>query len=121
MNFPFSSAPLDNKTLSSSNMNIPQNPISSCLFDVYQNEVIGMMKNEMQMDHFLHEFHGKDLVPQVGPSNGGIKEIKKDNKEKKIKRHKYAFHTRTQVDILDDGYRWRKYGQKAVKNNKFPR
>ncbi|KAL5581392.1 hypothetical protein UlMin_013834 [Ulmus minor] len=41
--------------------------------------------------------------------------------EKKVKKHKYAFQTRSQVDILDDGYRWRKYGQKAVKNNKFPR
>ncbi|CAH1439647.1 unnamed protein product [Lactuca virosa] len=29
--------------------------------------------------------------------------------------------TRSQVDIIDDGYRWRKYGQKAVKNSKFPR
>ncbi|WZY76078.1 hypothetical protein YC2023_022462 [Brassica napus] len=26
-----------------------------------------------------------------------------------------------QVDIIDGGYRWRKYGQKAVKNNMFPR
>lgn len=41
--------------------------------------------------------------------------------EKKVKKPKYAFQTRSQVDILDDGYRWRKYGQKAVKNNKFPR
>ncbi|KAI7724745.1 hypothetical protein M8C21_004622 [Ambrosia artemisiifolia] len=41
--------------------------------------------------------------------------------EKKIKKPKHAFQTRSQVDILDDGYRWRKYGQKAVKNNKFPR
>lgn len=41
--------------------------------------------------------------------------------EKKIRKPKYAFQTRSQVDILDDGYRWRKYGQKAVKNNKFPR
>lgn len=41
--------------------------------------------------------------------------------EKKIKKPKYAFQTRSQVDILDDGYRWRKYGQKAVKNNNFPR
>ncbi|GAB4828600.1 hypothetical protein Ancab_018262 [Ancistrocladus abbreviatus] len=41
--------------------------------------------------------------------------------EKKIRKHRYAFQTRSQVDILDDGYRWRKYGQKAVKNNKFPR
>ncbi|KAL4587068.1 hypothetical protein LXL04_011718 [Taraxacum kok-saghyz] len=41
--------------------------------------------------------------------------------EKKIRKAKFAFQTRSQVDILDDGYRWRKYGQKAVKNNKFPR
>ncbi|GAB2269676.1 WRKY Transcription Factor [Dionaea muscipula] len=42
-------------------------------------------------------------------------------KNKYSRRHKYAFHTRSQVDILDDGYRWRKYGQKTVKNNRFPR
>ncbi|KAI7748505.1 hypothetical protein M8C21_011742 [Ambrosia artemisiifolia] len=41
--------------------------------------------------------------------------------QKKIRKPKCAFQTRSQVDILDDGYRWRKYGQKAVKNNKFPR
>nr|ADK74338.1 WRKY transcription factor IIc family protein [Phalaenopsis amabilis] len=46
---------------------------------------------------------------------------KKKNGEKKVKRPRFAFQTRSQVDILDDGYRWRKYGQKAVKNNKFPR
>ncbi|XP_021723068.1 probable WRKY transcription factor 12 [Chenopodium quinoa] len=46
---------------------------------------------------------------------------KKGSSEKKAKKHRYAFQTRSQVDILDDGYRWRKYGQKAVKNNKFPR
>ncbi|XP_030542131.1 probable WRKY transcription factor 75 [Rhodamnia argentea] len=40
---------------------------------------------------------------------------------KKVRKPKYAFQTRSQVDILDDGYRWRKYGQKAVKHNKFPR
>ncbi|KAL5230607.1 hypothetical protein ABZP36_029383 [Zizania latifolia] len=32
-----------------------------------------------------------------------------------------AFQTRSENDILDDGYRWRKYGQKAVKNSEFPR
>ncbi|KAI3463124.1 hypothetical protein Pfo_019787 [Paulownia fortunei] len=41
--------------------------------------------------------------------------------DKKIRYPRFAFQTRSQVDILDDGYRWRKYGQKAVKNNKFPR
>ncbi|XP_038994341.1 probable WRKY transcription factor 75 [Hibiscus syriacus] len=46
---------------------------------------------------------------------------KPGDKDKKIRKPRYAFQTRSQVDILDDGYRWRKYGQKAVKNNKFPR
>ncbi|XP_047968936.1 probable WRKY transcription factor 75 [Salvia hispanica] len=41
--------------------------------------------------------------------------------EKKSRKPRFAFQTRSQVDILDDGYRWRKYGQKAVKNNRFPR
>ncbi|CAH8303451.1 unnamed protein product [Eruca vesicaria subsp. sativa] len=41
--------------------------------------------------------------------------------KKKGKKQRFAFQTRSQVDILDDGYRWRKYGQKAVKNNTFPR
>ncbi|KAG8365860.1 hypothetical protein BUALT_Bualt17G0015800 [Buddleja alternifolia] len=45
----------------------------------------------------------------------------KRKRETKSKKPKFAFQTRSQVDILDDGYRWRKYGQKAVKNNKFPR
>ncbi|GMI76690.1 hypothetical protein HRI_001338300 [Hibiscus trionum] len=46
---------------------------------------------------------------------------KKGDKKEAMKKHKYAFQTRSQVDILDDGYRWRKYGQKTVKNSKFPR
>ncbi|XP_057757702.1 LOW QUALITY PROTEIN: probable WRKY transcription factor 43 [Arachis stenosperma] len=34
---------------------------------------------------------------------------------------RFAFQTRSLDDILDDGYRWRKYGQKAVKNSTYPR
>ncbi|CAI9277215.1 unnamed protein product [Lactuca saligna] len=41
--------------------------------------------------------------------------------EMKANNPKIAFQTRSQVDILDDGYKWRKYGQKIVKNNKFAR
>nr|GMC50872.1 probable WRKY transcription factor 75 [Ipomoea batatas] len=52
-------------------------------------------------------------------SSGGV--VSKKKGEKKTRMPRFAFQTRSQVDILDDGYRWRKYGQKAVKNNKFPR
>ncbi|XP_074325954.1 WRKY transcription factor 28 isoform X1 [Apium graveolens] len=31
------------------------------------------------------------------------------------------FQTKSSEDLLDDGYRWRKYGQKSVKNSIFPR
>ncbi|TKY73666.1 WRKY transcription factor 75 [Spatholobus suberectus] len=41
--------------------------------------------------------------------------------DKEINLHRYAFQTRSPVDVLDDGYQWRKYGKKIVKNNKFPR
>ncbi|KAG2617889.1 probable WRKY transcription factor 50 [Panicum virgatum] len=32
-----------------------------------------------------------------------------------------AFRTRSEVEILDDGYKWRKYGKKSVKNSPNPR
>lgn len=30
---------------------------------------------------------------------------------------KVALRTRTELEVLDDGYRWRKYGKKKVKSN----
>ncbi|CAK8578874.1 unnamed protein product [Lathyrus sativus] len=30
---------------------------------------------------------------------------------------KIAFRTRSEIEIMDDGYKWRKYGKKSVKNN----
>ncbi|XP_014515390.1 probable WRKY transcription factor 24 [Vigna radiata var. radiata] len=49
------------------------------------------------------------------------KEKRKGGRVKKTTRPRFAFQTRSADDILDDGYRWRKYGQKAVKNNMHPR
>ncbi|CAK9326167.1 unnamed protein product [Citrullus colocynthis] len=60
-----------------------------------------------------HQFQEESSVKKT--SSGSMKS------EKKIRKGRFAFETRSQVDVLDDGYRWRKYGQKAVKNDKFPR
>jgi hypothetical protein len=66
--------------------------------------------------------HGRGESSAGGPDGGGGEVVVGKKKgEKKERRPRYAFQTRSQVDILDDGYRWRKYGQKAVKNNNFPR
>ncbi|KAK7274298.1 hypothetical protein RIF29_15381 [Crotalaria pallida] len=66
----------------------------------------------------------------MGENYGGLDE-KGENKvekrsrggrlKKKTTRPRFAFQTRSADDILDDGYRWRKYGQKAVKNSIYPR
>ncbi|NP_001288926.1 probable WRKY transcription factor 51 [Brassica rapa] len=31
--------------------------------------------------------------------------------------HRVAIRTRSKIDVMDDGYKWRKYGKKSVKNN----
>ncbi|GMI68476.1 WRKY DNA-binding protein 4 [Hibiscus trionum] len=40
---------------------------------------------------------------------------------KTVMEPKIVVQTRSEVDLLDDGYRWRKYGQKVVKGNPHPR
>ncbi|XP_039032085.1 probable WRKY transcription factor 57 [Hibiscus syriacus] len=45
----------------------------------------------------------------------------KDKGQKRIRQPRFAFKTKSEFDHLEDGYRWRKYGQKTVKNSPFPR
>ncbi|XP_010545411.1 PREDICTED: probable WRKY transcription factor 43 isoform X2 [Tarenaya hassleriana] len=65
--------------------------------------------------------------PENLPDNGGgggrgegVK-INKGKGKRSAATPRIAFHTRSVDDVLDDGYRWRKYGQKSVKNNVHPR
>lgn len=51
----------------------------------------------------------------------GSRNKSKFGKKKKYIPPRVAFHTRSAEDILDDGYKWRKYGQKSVKNSVHPR
>ncbi|KAF9625435.1 hypothetical protein IFM89_022832 [Coptis chinensis] len=40
---------------------------------------------------------------------------------RKLREPRFCFQTRSEIDVLDDGYKWRKYGQKVVKNSLHPR
>ncbi|RVW42095.1 putative WRKY transcription factor 57 [Vitis vinifera] len=60
-------------------------------------------------------FHGLHVVRVIKSSKGRKKG------QKRIRQPRFAFMTKSEVDHLEDGYRWRKYGQKAVKNSPFPR
>ena len=35
--------------------------------------------------------------------------------------HRVAFRTKSEVEVMDDGFQWRKYGKKSVKNSPNPR
>ncbi|KAL8108265.1 uncharacterized protein LOC141672456 [Apium graveolens] len=56
-----------------------------------------------------------------GESSKKISKLPTKKKEKKEKGPRFAFVTKSETDHLEDGYRWRKYGQKALKNSQYPR
>ncbi|KAJ4952828.1 hypothetical protein NE237_029660 [Protea cynaroides] len=47
--------------------------------------------------------------------------MKKVKVRRKVREPRFCFKTLSDVDVLDDGYKWRKYGQKVVKNTLHPR
>eukprot|EP00258_Populus_trichocarpa_P040351 XP_024456370.1 probable WRKY transcription factor 13 [Populus trichocarpa] len=47
--------------------------------------------------------------------------LKKIKARRKVREPRFCFKTLSDVDVLDDGYKWRKYGQKVVKNTQHPR
>lgn len=52
-----------------------------------------------------------------GP-DGSVSGSGRENKDSK---DRVAFKTMSEVEILDDGFKWRKYGKKMVKNSPNPR
>ncbi|XP_022927975.1 probable WRKY transcription factor 13 [Cucurbita moschata] len=55
---------------------------------------------------------------QLGISTIKMKKIKG---RRRVREPRFSFKTLSDVDVLDDGYKWRKYGQKVVKNTQHPR
>ncbi|XP_071703757.1 probable WRKY transcription factor 56 [Rutidosis leptorrhynchoides] len=64
---------------------------------------------------------GRDLCEGNERNAGRNGKSMKSGRGKKVTPSRVAFHTRSSEDILDDGYKWRKYGQKSVKNSHHPR
>ncbi|XP_074316009.1 uncharacterized protein LOC141652442 [Silene latifolia] len=77
-------------------------------------------------DDLHHHIHSSDeLDDQQQHQQTLLKQTKHKKTTKQTQKRqrepRVAFMTRSEVDHLEDGYRWRKYGQKAVKNSPFPR
>ncbi|CAN1759014.1 WRKY transcription factor 71 [Linum perenne] len=101
----------------------PNSSISSS-----SNDKTKTSKEENKEDSCDH--HHEEEDDDVGKSTKGKKKkaaagagagAAAKKKEKKEREARFAFLTKSEIDHLEDGYRWRKYGQKAVKNSPFPR
>nr|GMC96367.1 probable WRKY transcription factor 48 [Ipomoea batatas]GMD76536.1 probable WRKY transcription factor 48 [Ipomoea batatas] len=95
---------------SSEAVNTPVTPNSSS---------ISSSSNEAAIDDQLPKTPAEEVEQESDRSKKQLKPKRKNQKREREPR--VAFMTKSEVDHLDDGYRWRKYGQKAVKNSPFPR
>ncbi|KAJ3669822.1 hypothetical protein LUZ60_010146 [Juncus effusus] len=75
-------------------------------------------------EEFSDEMGNSEVLMDGGDSEIEKKQVENEGSSsygKKRREPKIIFETRSDIDLLDDGYRWRKYGQKSVKGNTHPR
>ncbi|KAJ1430113.1 WRKY domain [Sesbania bispinosa] len=76
-------------------------------------------------EHVSNQFYQTNYQPGdfggSGSHEGSSSRDTSSGREQKEVRERVAFKTKSEVEILDDGYRWRKYGKKMVKNSPNPR
>ncbi|OWM63356.1 hypothetical protein CDL15_Pgr022101 [Punica granatum] len=73
--------------------------------------------------------HSQSYMPVVEIGNSNTRTVthhegpssSESGRERKDVKERFAFKTKSEVEILDDGYKWRKYGKKMVKNSPNPR
>ncbi|XP_026430644.1 WRKY transcription factor 71-like [Papaver somniferum] len=105
-------------------LNLPATPssISSSPNEATNDEIMASIKDDPdQLDDDDQKTTTNNKKKKQQSNLKGNGKIKKGNQNKKQREPRFAFMTKSEVDHLEDGYRWRKYGQKAVKNSPFPR
>jgi hypothetical protein len=98
------------------NNNQPATPNSSSISSASSHEAlndIDQVKLETNQEEDQEEEQKTNNIKQL--------KVAKMTNGKRQRAPRFAFMTKSEVDHLEDGYRWRKYGQKAVKNSPFPR
>uniref|UniRef100_A0A803QMK1 WRKY domain-containing protein n=1 Tax=Cannabis sativa TaxID=3483 RepID=A0A803QMK1_CANSA len=84
-------------------------------------QVPGSSDSEEVVDADVREDEGNADEPNAKRRNIEVGTSEVSLSHKTVTEPKIIVQTRSEVDLLDDGYRWRKYGQKVVKGNPHPR
>ncbi|GMH27589.1 hypothetical protein Nepgr_029432 [Nepenthes gracilis] len=66
-------------------------------------------------------YEGHEDEPDPKRRNMEVRVPEQASSHRTLKEQKIIVQTTSEVAPLEDGYRWRKYGQKVVKGNPFPR
>ncbi|KAL6969749.1 WRKY Transcription Factor [Sarracenia purpurea var. burkii] len=62
-----------------------------------------------------------EVEPEAKRRNTEVRVSDPASSHRAVTESRIIVQTTSEVDLLDDGYRWRKYGQKVVKGNPYPR
>ncbi|XP_050367208.1 probable WRKY transcription factor 51 [Argentina anserina] len=60
-------------------------------------------------------------ISSTNRNAAAVKNSKMEFKSEGGHGHRVAFKTKSELEIMDDGFKWRKYGKKSVKNSPYPR
>ncbi|XP_077210558.1 WRKY transcription factor 71-like [Tasmannia lanceolata] len=66
----------------------------------------------------------ENSVQIVDDDSGGISSMNSESEERGVQMDdgiRIAFRTKSELEVMDDGFKWRKYGKKQVKNSPNPR
>ncbi|CAN4095861.1 unnamed protein product [Withania somnifera] len=109
--------PIINPIITTSSTTVQESCISDQLINVPVTPSISSSSTEFSADDY------QQAKTRNQQDQNKYKELLKPNKKnhKKETEPRFAFLTKSEIDHLDDGFRWRKYGQKAVKACPFPR
>ncbi|KAM0933500.1 putative transcription factor WRKY family [Dioscorea sansibarensis] len=79
--------------------------------------------SSLPSSYHINTFNGGHEVLSFPPDISSIQTCgNNDMKRQKVDAGlKIGFRTKSEVEILDDGFKWRKYGKKSVKNSPNPR
>ncbi|XP_031262379.1 probable WRKY transcription factor 4 [Pistacia vera] len=111
---------------------------SSELASQYQSGNVNRLKHHESSQATPENISGTSDSEEVGDAETGVDEKDEDEPDPKrrnteirvsepasshrtVTEPRIIVQTTSEVDLLDDGYRWRKYGQKVVKGNPYPR
>ncbi|KAM7276112.1 hypothetical protein ACFE04_017978 [Oxalis oulophora] len=106
--------------------------------DSQENDYVVDQSNFEFMDYFTFDQWIEQDPPSVFPNNnpvfrankvsagtnihqGSSSTSREGESSKGVVKERVAFKTKTDIEILDDGFKWRKYGKKMVKNSPNPR